>query len=123
MRSPAALNASSRFLPLDNRYFASSTLAPSSPLPNASPPNLIAIIEEYRATVCFTAPTAYRALLVAMDEGADLSSLRAAVSAGATPVYEAWMHKTASQSSARDPSMPADGSAVGVHDSRRYAGQ
>jgi len=30
---------------------------------------------------------------------------------------------SASQSSARDPLMPAEGSADGVHDSRRYAGQ
>ncbi len=66
-------------------------------LENASPPNLIQIIQEHRATVCFTAPTAYRVMLAAMDEGADLSSLRAAVSAGETlpaPVYEAWMAKT-----------------------------
>src|SRR5688572_23519778 len=36
-------------------------------------------------------------MLAAMDEGADLSSLRVAVSAGETlpaPVYEAWMKKT-----------------------------
>ena len=66
-------------------------------LENASPPNLIEIIQKYRATVCFTAPTAYRVMLKAMDEGADLSSLRAAVSAGETipaPVYEEWMDKT-----------------------------
>jgi 2-aminobenzoate-CoA ligase len=66
-------------------------------LENASPPNLIEIIETYRATVCFTAPTAYRVMLKAMAEGADLSSLRAAVSAGETlpaPVYEEWMEKT-----------------------------
>jgi 2-aminobenzoate-CoA ligase len=66
-------------------------------LENASPPNLIDIIETYRATVCFTAPTAYRVMLKAMAEGADLSSLRAAVSAGETlpaPVYEEWMAKT-----------------------------
>jgi 2-aminobenzoate-CoA ligase len=66
-------------------------------LENASPPNLIEIIESYRATVCFTAPTAYRVMLKAMAEGADLSSLRAAVSAGETlpaPVYEEWMEKT-----------------------------
>ncbi len=66
-------------------------------LENASPPNLIEIIETYRATVCFTAPTAYRVMLKAMAEGADLSSLRAAVSAGETlpaPVYEEWMAKT-----------------------------
>lgn len=66
-------------------------------LENASPPNMIEIIQKYRATVCFTAPTAYRVMLRAMDEGADLSSLRAAVSAGETlpaPVYEEWKAKT-----------------------------
>ncbi|TMV07084.1 AMP-binding protein [Ruegeria sediminis] len=66
-------------------------------LENASPPNLIEIIQTYRATVCFTAPTAYRTMLAAMEEGADLSSLRAAVSAGETlpaPIYDDWMAKT-----------------------------
>jgi len=66
-------------------------------LEQASPPNMIQIIEEHRATVCFTAPTAYRVMLKAMDEGADLSSLRAAVSAGETlpaPVYQEWQAKT-----------------------------
>ena len=66
-------------------------------LEQASPPNMISIIQEHRATVCFTAPTAYRVMLKAMEEGADLSSLRAAVSAGETlpaPVYEEWMAKT-----------------------------
>ncbi|MGE0627506.1 MAG: AMP-binding protein [Hyphomicrobiaceae bacterium] len=74
------------------RFGAAATL-----LENASPPNMIEIIETYKATVCFTAPTAYRAMLAAMDKGADLSSLRAAVSAGETlpgPVYEDWMAKT-----------------------------
>ncbi len=74
------------------RFGAAATL-----LENASPPNMIEIIEKYRATVCFTAPTAYRAMLRAMDEGADLASLRAAVSAGETlpgPVYDEWMAKT-----------------------------
>ncbi|MCL4066104.1 AMP-binding protein [Pseudomonas sp. GX19020] len=66
-------------------------------LEQASPPNMIGMIEEHRATVCFTAPTAYRVMLTAMDQGADLSSLRAAVSAGETlpaPVYEEWQAKT-----------------------------
>ena len=66
-------------------------------LEQATPANMIEIIQTYRATVCFTAPTAYRAMLAAMEEGADLSSLRAAVSAGETlpgPVYEQWMAKT-----------------------------
>lgn len=74
------------------RFGAAATL-----LENASPPNMIEIIETYRATVCFTAPTAYRAMLAAMDAGADLSSLRAAVSAGETlpaPVYRDWIEKT-----------------------------
>ncbi len=74
------------------RFGAAATL-----LENASPPNMVEIIEKYRATVCFTAPTAYRAMLAAMEEGADLSSLRAAVSAGETlpkPVYDDWMRKT-----------------------------
>ncbi|RMF34726.1 MAG: benzoate-CoA ligase family protein, partial [Alphaproteobacteria bacterium] len=74
------------------RFGAAATL-----LETASPPNMIEIIEKYRATVCFTAPTAYRAMMRAMDEGADLSSLRAAVSAGETlpaPVYEEWIAKT-----------------------------
>jgi 2-aminobenzoate-CoA ligase len=67
------------------RFGAAATL-----LEVASPANMIEIIEKYRATVCFTAPTAYRVMLQAMEEGADLSSLRAAVSAGETlpaPVY------------------------------------
>lgn len=74
------------------RFGAAATL-----LENASPPHMIEIIQKYRATVCFTAPTAYRAMLAAMDQGADLSSLRAAVSAGETlpaPVYQEWIAKT-----------------------------
>ncbi|MBF9051414.1 AMP-binding protein [Roseobacter sp. HKCCD9010] len=74
------------------RFGAAATL-----LENASPPNMVEIIQKYRATVCFTAPTAYRAMMKAMEEGADLSSLRAAVSAGETlpgPVYDEWMEKT-----------------------------
>lgn len=63
----------------------------------ATPANMIEIIETHRATICFTAPTAYRVMLAAMDGGADLSSLRAAVSAGETlpePVYRDWIAKT-----------------------------
>ena len=58
---------------------------------------MIDIIQTHRATISFTAPTAYRAMLQAMDEGADLSSLRIAVSAGETlpaPIYEEWVRKT-----------------------------
>jgi 2-aminobenzoate-CoA ligase len=74
------------------RFGAAATL-----LENASPANMIEIIQTYGATISFTAPTAYRAMLRAMDEGADLSSLRAAVSAGETlpgPVFDEWMRKT-----------------------------
>jgi len=74
------------------RFGAAATL-----LENASPPNMVEIIEKYRATISFTAPTAYRAMLAAMDKGADLSSLRIAVSAGETlpgPVFEDWVKKT-----------------------------
>jgi 2-aminobenzoate-CoA ligase len=74
------------------RFGATATL-----LEYASPANMIEIIETYKATVSFTAPTAYRAMLGAMHNGADLSSLRVAVSAGETlpgPVFEEWMAKT-----------------------------
>jgi 2-aminobenzoate-CoA ligase len=74
------------------RFGATATL-----LENASPANMIEIIETYKATISFTAPTAYRAMLGAMHKGADLSSLRVAVSAGETlpaPVFEDWMAKT-----------------------------
>jgi 2-aminobenzoate-CoA ligase len=66
-------------------------------LEQATPANMIDIIQTYHATVCFTAPTAYRVMLKAMAEGADLSSLRAAVSAGETlpaPVYQDWIDRT-----------------------------
>jgi 2-aminobenzoate-CoA ligase len=73
------------------RFGATATL-----LETASPPNMLKIIETYKATICFTAPTAYLAMLRAVDEGADLSSLRIAVSAGETlppPVYQSWEEK------------------------------
>jgi 2-aminobenzoate-CoA ligase len=75
------------------RFGATATL-----LETASPKNMIEIIETYKATICFTAPTAYIAMMEAMDQHAvDLSSLRIAVSAGETlpaPVCERWMAKT-----------------------------
>ena len=74
------------------RFGATATL-----LENAAPPEMIKIIETYRATICFTSPTAYRAMMAAMDKGADLSSLRLAISAGETlpaPVFESWTRKT-----------------------------
>ena len=74
------------------RYGATATL-----LENAAPNEMVRIIETHKATICFTAPTAYRAMMAAMDKGADLSSLRLAVSAGETlpaPVFENWTRKT-----------------------------
>jgi 2-aminobenzoate-CoA ligase len=74
------------------RFGATATL-----LENASPANMIQIIETYKATICFTAPTAYRAMMAAMEQGADLSSLRIAVSAGETlpaPVFDEWTRNT-----------------------------
>lgn len=62
----------------------------------AAPPDLVEAIERHRATVCFTAPTAYRAILGRM-EGRDLSSLRICVSAGeALPkaTFDAWQAAT-----------------------------
>jgi 2-aminobenzoate-CoA ligase len=74
------------------RFGATATL-----LENASPANMIEIIETYKATIIFTAPTAYRVMLAAMDGGANLSSVRMAVSAGETlpaPVFRDWIKKT-----------------------------
>jgi 2-aminobenzoate-CoA ligase len=73
------------------RFGATATL-----LENASPANMIEIIETYKATILFTAPTAYRVILSAVDSGADLSSLRLAVSAGEplpAPVFKDWVKK------------------------------
>ncbi len=61
-----------------------------------APADLAEAIEKHRATVCFTAPTAYRAILGRMD-GRDLSSLRICVSAGeALPkaTFDAWQAAT-----------------------------
>src|SRR5215813_1832459 len=74
------------------RFGATATL-----LENASPPEMVKIVETYKATICFTSPTAYRAMMAAIDKGADLSSLRIAVSAGETlpaPVFDAWTRRT-----------------------------
>ncbi|HET6679584.1 MAG TPA: AMP-binding protein, partial [Gemmatimonadaceae bacterium] len=65
-------------------------------LEQASPPNLIRAIAEFRPTVSFTAPTAYRAMLGMLGEH-DVSSLRVCVSAGETlprPTFEAWENAT-----------------------------
>ncbi len=65
-------------------------------LERASPEDLLGAIERHRATVCFTAPTAWREM-AARAGGFDLSSLRKCVSAGEAlpaPVFEAWRAAT-----------------------------
>ncbi|MBM3482235.1 MAG: benzoate-CoA ligase family protein [Alphaproteobacteria bacterium] len=65
-------------------------------LERATPDDLLEAISRFRATVCFTAPTAYRAMLPKLDTS-DVSSLRACVSAGETlpaAIFEEWRAKT-----------------------------
>jgi 2-aminobenzoate-CoA ligase len=61
----------------------------------AAPPDaLLPAIGKYKATICFTAPTAYRAMIPKLPEH-DISSLRKCVSAGETlpkATFDAW-HK------------------------------
>jgi len=69
----------------------------STVLLEAAPPDkLLAAIKEYKATVSFTAPTAYRAMLDMLQPG-DIDSLRKCVSAGeALPkaTWDAWHEAT-----------------------------
>ena len=65
-------------------------------LEQATPPQLLQGIQDHRATICFTAPTAYRAM-AGLAQGFDLSSLKKCVSAGETlpkPTFEAWQKAT-----------------------------
>jgi 2-aminobenzoate-CoA ligase len=65
-------------------------------LEKAPPEELAAAIARYRATICFTAPTAYR-VMAGLTAQHDLSSLRKCVSAGEAlpkPVFEAWQGAT-----------------------------
>jgi 2-aminobenzoate-CoA ligase len=62
----------------------------------AAPDKLLAAIREYKATVSFTAPTAYRAMVDMLKPG-DVASLRKCVSAGeALPkaTWDAWHEAT-----------------------------
>lgn len=61
-----------------------------------APADLLDAIERHKASVIFTAPTAYRAMLDKL-EGRDIASLTICVSAGETlpkPVFDAWLAKT-----------------------------
>jgi 2-aminobenzoate-CoA ligase len=65
-------------------------------LERASPDDLLPAIANLRASICFTAPTAFRAMLGKL-KGFDLSSLRKCVSAGETlpaATFEAWAAST-----------------------------
>jgi len=67
-------------------------------LEKPTPDELLPAIARHRATICFTAPTAYRAMLGKLAEH-DLSSLQKGVSAGETlpqATWEAWHAATAS---------------------------
>jgi 2-aminobenzoate-CoA ligase len=69
----------------------------SAVLLEAAPPDvLLQAIEEFRASVCFTSPTAYR-MMLDKAVGFDLSSLKKCVSAGEPlplPTFEAWQQRT-----------------------------
>jgi 2-aminobenzoate-CoA ligase len=61
-----------------------------------SPDNLAQAISEFKATICATAPTAYRALMN-KEKKYDLSSLRKSISAGEhlpLPTFEQWLEMT-----------------------------
>ena len=65
-------------------------------LEQATPPQLLQGIQDHRATVVFTAPTAYRAM-AGLARDFDLTSLRKCVSAGETlplATFEAWRAAT-----------------------------
>jgi 2-aminobenzoate-CoA ligase len=65
-------------------------------LERAAPDDLLPAIARHRATICFTAPTAYRAM-AAQAAQHDISSLRKCVSAGEAlplPTFEAWKAAT-----------------------------
>jgi 2-aminobenzoate-CoA ligase len=73
------------------RYGASTVL-----LEQTAPPQLLQGIQDFRATVCFTAPTAYRAMTT-LCAGADLTSLKKCVSAGEhlpATTFEKWRAAT-----------------------------
>ncbi|MGB0751012.1 MAG: AMP-binding protein, partial [Gammaproteobacteria bacterium] len=74
------------------RFGASAAL-----IEDASPANLVRLIEQHKATIVFTAPTAYRAMLGERPEPSTFASLRVAVSAGESlpaPVYQDWVKST-----------------------------
>lgn len=73
-------------------YFGASTFLIEKPTPDL----LLQAIQEYKVSVCFTAPTAWRIITTKVKEY-DISSLRKCVSAGETlplKVWEDWYNAT-----------------------------
>lgn len=66
-------------------YFGASTFLIEKP----SPDLLLKAIEEYKITICFTAPTAYRIITTKLKDY-DISSLRKCISAGETLPLKVW---------------------------------
>jgi 2-aminobenzoate-CoA ligase len=65
-------------------------------LPKVTAEGLLQAIQRHRCTVCFTAPTLYRAM-AELARNFNLASLKTCVSAGETlplPVFEAWQRAT-----------------------------
>jgi 2-aminobenzoate-CoA ligase len=65
-------------------------------LEKAQPEDLLPAIGRYRASVCFTAPTAYRAMLPHLEDH-DISSLRTCISGGellSKATFDAWYKAT-----------------------------
>ncbi|HCQ12727.1 AMP-binding protein, partial [Flavobacterium sp.] len=66
-------------------YFGASTFLIEKP----SPDLLLKAIQEYKITICFTAPTAWRIITTKVNEY-DISSLRKCISAGETLPLKVW---------------------------------
>lgn len=66
-------------------YFGASTFLIEKPSPDV----LLQAIQEYKITICFTAPTAWR-LITTKIQDYDISSLRKCVSAGETLPLKVW---------------------------------
>ena len=64
---------------------------------HATPWDMVELVEQYKASIAFTVPATYRAMLDAMDKGADLSSIRVAVSVGkplSASLFAEWRART-----------------------------
>ena len=66
-------------------YFGASSFLIEKP----SPELLLKAIQEYKVTICFTAPTAWRVITTKLHKF-DVSSLRKCVSAGETLPFQVW---------------------------------